>query len=92
MTEQRVLACLGPPRVARMFDKIEGCSVGGSAGFAVGVRVWVGAPASGATKGSFYERLAVHGHEIVVDGDFAHLYADGRGRPSVPPSVMVRVS
>ncbi|MBA2496578.1 MAG: IS1182 family transposase [Acidimicrobiia bacterium] len=42
------------------------------------------------TKGSFYERLAVHGHEIVVDDDFAHLYADGRGRPSVPPSVMVR--
>ena len=42
------------------------------------------------TKGSFYERLAAHGHEIVRDDDFAHLYAEGRGRPSVPPSVMVR--
>jgi hypothetical protein len=42
------------------------------------------------TKGSFYERLADHGHEIVSDEDFAHLYAPGKGRPSVPPSVMVR--
>ncbi|HZD64737.1 MAG TPA: IS1182 family transposase [Acidimicrobiales bacterium] len=42
------------------------------------------------TKGSVYERLADHGDEIVSDDDFAHLYADRRGRPSVPPSVMVR--
>ena len=42
------------------------------------------------TKGSFYERLADGGHEIVVDEDFAHLYADGKGRPSIPPSVMIR--
>ncbi len=42
------------------------------------------------TKGSFYERLADHGQEIVCDEDFAHLYADGRGRPSIPPSVMIR--
>lgn len=42
------------------------------------------------TKGSFYERLADHGHEIVSDDDFANLYAEGRGRPSIPPSVMVR--
>jgi transposase len=42
------------------------------------------------TKGSFYERLAEHGHEIVSDDDFAGWYAAGRGRPSVPPSVMVR--
>ncbi len=42
------------------------------------------------TKNSFYERLADHGHEIVSDDDFAHLYAEGRGRPSIPPSVMVR--
>ena len=40
------------------------------------------------TKGSFYERLADHGHELVSDEDFAHLYAEGKGRPSVPPSVM----
>ncbi|MDQ6840538.1 MAG: IS1182 family transposase [Actinomycetota bacterium] len=42
------------------------------------------------TKGSFYERLADHGHEIVTDDDFAHLYAERTGRPSIPPSVMVR--
>ena len=42
------------------------------------------------TKGSFYERLADHGHEVISDEDFAHLYAKGKGRPSVPPSVMVR--
>jgi transposase len=42
------------------------------------------------TKGSFYERLADHGDEIVSDEDFAHLYSKGRGRPSIPPSVMVR--
>ncbi len=37
------------------------------------------------TKGSFYERLADHGHELISDQDFAHLYAPGKGRPSVPP-------
>lgn len=42
------------------------------------------------TKGSFYERLADHGHEIFSDDDFAHLYSDGQGRPSIPPSVMIR--
>ena len=42
------------------------------------------------TKGSFYERLADHGHEVIADEDFAHLYAEGKGRPSIPPSVMVR--
>jgi Transposase DDE domain/Transposase domain (DUF772) len=42
------------------------------------------------TRGSFYERLADHGHEIVSDDDFAHLYSQGQGRPSIPPSVMIR--
>ncbi len=42
------------------------------------------------TKGSFYERLAEHGHEIFGDDDFAGLYSAGMGRPSIPPSVMVR--
>lgn len=42
------------------------------------------------TKGSFYERLADHGHEIVSDDDFAHLYSERMGRPSFPPSVVVR--
>ncbi|MFP5378038.1 MAG: IS1182 family transposase [Acidimicrobiia bacterium] len=42
------------------------------------------------TKGSFYERLADHGHEIVSDDDFAALYSPRMGRPSIPPSIMVR--
>jgi transposase len=42
------------------------------------------------TKGSFYERLAEHGDEIICDDDFAHLYVEGKGRPSVPPSVLIR--
>jgi transposase len=42
------------------------------------------------TKGSFYERLANHGHEIVCDDDYASLYTPRMGRPSIPPSVMVR--
>jgi len=42
------------------------------------------------TRNSFSERLALHGHEIVIDESFAHLYSDRRGRPSHPPSVMVR--
>ena len=42
------------------------------------------------TKGSFYERLADHGHEVICDEDFSHLYSEGKGRPSVPPSVMLR--
>jgi hypothetical protein len=41
------------------------------------------------TKGSFYERLADHGHEFINDDDFAGLYSQ-RGRPSIPPSVIVR--
>ena len=42
------------------------------------------------TKGSFYERLAEHGHEFIRDEDFRHLYSEGMGRPSIPPSVMIR--
>ena len=39
---------------------------------------------------SFYARLAAHGDEIVRDEDFAHCYADGRGRPSIPPSLLMK--
>ena len=42
------------------------------------------------TRGSFYERLAEHGHEFLADDDYAHLYAPTMGRPSIPPSVMLR--
>ncbi len=39
---------------------------------------------------SFYARLAAHGDEIVRDGDFASCYAQGRGRPSIPPSLLMK--
>ncbi|MGQ0521201.1 MAG: IS1182 family transposase, partial [Actinomycetota bacterium] len=42
------------------------------------------------TKGSFYERLADHGDEVVSDEDFAGCYSPTQGRPSIPPSVMMR--
>lgn len=42
------------------------------------------------TKGSFYERLARCGHELISDEDFARMYSSGRGRPSIPPSIMMR--
>ncbi|CAN5880242.1 IS1182-like element ISGvi6 family transposase [soil metagenome] len=42
------------------------------------------------TRGSVYERLAEHGHEIISDDDFAHCYSPSTGRPSIPPSMMMR--
>lgn len=42
------------------------------------------------TKGSFYERLAENGDAFLNDDDYAHLYAPTMGRPSIPPSIMLR--
>jgi len=42
------------------------------------------------TKGSFYERLADNGDAFLCDDDYAHLYAPTMGRPSIPPSIMLR--
>jgi hypothetical protein len=42
------------------------------------------------SKDSFYERLAEHGHEFISDDEFAQLYSARMGRPSIPPSVMIR--
>lgn len=42
------------------------------------------------TRGSVYERLSEHGHQIIADDDFAHCYSQRMGRPSIPPSVMMR--
>lgn len=42
------------------------------------------------TPGSFYDKLATFGQELICDDDFAHMYASGMGRPSIPPSVMMR--
>lgn len=42
------------------------------------------------TRGSFYERLAENGDTFLSDEDYAHLYAKTMGRPSIPPSIMLR--
>jgi hypothetical protein len=39
---------------------------------------------------SFYARLASHGGEVIADEDFAECYAAGKGRPSIPPSLLMR--
>jgi transposase len=41
-------------------------------------------------ENSFYARLARHGDEVVCDEDFAACYAQGRGRPSIPPSLLMK--
>lgn len=42
------------------------------------------------TKGSFYEKLARHGDEVISNEDFVSMYVRGVGHPSIPPSVMMR--
>jgi transposase len=42
-------------------------------------------------EGSFFALLAEHGGRIVRDEDFADCYADGVGRPSIPPSQLAKV-
>src|SRR5438128_116288 len=37
---------------------------------------------------SFYAHA--HGHAIIAGADFAACYAGGRGRPSIPPSLLMR--
>ncbi|MFH1331206.1 MAG: IS1182 family transposase [Actinomycetota bacterium] len=39
---------------------------------------------------SFYARLAACGGEVISDGDFAACYSADRGRPSIPPSLLMR--
>ena len=41
--------------------------------------------------GSMFEFLAAHRRELFADEDFADLFPSGRGRPSVPASVMASV-
>ncbi|MGH2707782.1 MAG: transposase, partial [Actinomycetota bacterium] len=42
------------------------------------------------TVGSFYDKLATHGDKLISDADFAQMYSPSKGRPSIPPSVMMR--
>jgi transposase len=39
---------------------------------------------------SFYARMAAQGDELVADEDFAECYSAGRGRPSIPPSLLMK--
>src|ERR1700754_887878 len=40
---------------------------------------------------SIYALLAEHGDRIVRDEDFAECYSGGKGRPSIPPSLLAKV-
>jgi hypothetical protein len=42
------------------------------------------------SRGSFYDRLAEVGPDLIRDEQFAHMYAAGQGRPSIPPSLLMR--
>jgi transposase len=39
---------------------------------------------------SFYARMARHGDDLVRDEDFSSCYSSGRGRPSIPPSLLMK--
>jgi transposase len=39
---------------------------------------------------SFYARVAAHGDSLIRDEDFADCYAAGMGRPSIPPSLLMK--
>lgn len=39
---------------------------------------------------SFYARMAVHGPALIRDEDFADCYSASMGRPSIPPSLLMR--
>lgn len=39
---------------------------------------------------SFYARMAAHGVEVIRDENFADCYSAGMGRPSIPPSLLMR--
>ena len=39
---------------------------------------------------SFYARMAVHGPALIRDEDFADCYTTSMGRPSIPPSLLMR--
>jgi transposase len=41
-------------------------------------------------ESSFYARMAADGGDLVWDEDFADCYSAGMGRPSIPPSLLMR--
>jgi transposase len=41
-------------------------------------------------ESSFYARMAARGGEVIADEDFVDCYSKGMGRPSIPPSLLMR--
>lgn len=41
-------------------------------------------------ESSFYARMAARGGELIRDEDFADCHSAGMGRPSIPPSLLMR--
>jgi transposase len=41
-------------------------------------------------ESSFYARMAARGGDLIRDEDFADCYSAGMGRPSIPPSLLMR--
>ncbi len=41
-------------------------------------------------ESSFYARMAMHGSALIRDEDFADCYSTTMGRPSIPPSLLMR--
>ena len=39
---------------------------------------------------SFYARMATHGDALISDEDFTDCYSTGMGRPSIPPSLLMK--
>jgi hypothetical protein len=39
---------------------------------------------------SFYARMATRGEQLIHDEDFADCYSSGMGRPSIPPSLLMK--
>jgi transposase len=39
---------------------------------------------------SFYARMAARGDSLISDEDFADCYSAGMGRPSIPPSLLMK--
>lgn len=50
--------------------------------------LWSGRNKPLVEEGSFYDRFAKLRPTLLRDEDFAHWYAEGKGRPSVPPSLL----
>jgi hypothetical protein len=42
-------------------------------------------------EGSMFAFLAAHRRDVFADGEFGDLFPSGRGRPSIPASVMASV-